>query len=56
MLQSKLTRVLASGFVIAGGAATFTWLWPEDDTLFPSTVAVLSALISLLVVASLWRR
>jgi hypothetical protein len=54
--QSKLTRVLASGFVLAGGAATFSWLWPGDESLFPSAVAVLSVVVSLLVVASLWKK
>jgi hypothetical protein len=54
--SKTLTRVLASGFILAGGAATFFWVWPEDGSLALSGIAILSAVVSVAVVASLWKQ
>lgn len=48
--------MLASGFILLGGAATLVWLWPEEESVVLKAVAVLSALVSLAVVASLWKK
>ena len=52
---SKLTRALASGFILAGGAAICAWIWPEDGSLVVSGVAILTFAVSVLVVASVWK-
>lgn len=56
MGAKTLKRVLASGFVIAGGAAIFTWVWPEDGSILFSALAIMSALLGMVVVVSLWQK
>jgi hypothetical protein len=52
-----LVKALASGFVLAGAAAIFFWFWPGEAEAghIRAGVAVLSALIGVAVVVSLWR-
>ena len=54
--EKTLTRVLASGFVVAGGAAMFLWIWPDDASLFRAGVAILSVAVSLVVLATFWKK
>jgi hypothetical protein len=59
MLQNVVLRILASIFVVAGSAAIVLWLWPNGaDTmrLFRVAIAVVSAGVALIVLASLWKR
>jgi hypothetical protein len=53
---NKLTRALASGFILAGGAAICAWIWPEDGSVVVSGVAILTFAVSVLVVASVWKK
>lgn len=54
--SKTLKQILASAFVAAGGVAIFTWIWPNDGSLLFAALAVLSAVLSLAVVASLWQK
>jgi|tagenome__1003787_1003787.scaffolds.fasta_scaffold20931840_2 hypothetical protein len=54
--ESRLTRGLASGFVLAGGAAICAWMWPEDGSLITSGAALLAFVVSVAVVASVWKK
>ena len=56
MGAQTLKRIMASAFVTVGGAALFIWIWPEDDSVLFSGIAVLSAALSLVIVASLWQK
>ena len=56
MGAKTLKRVLASGFVIAGGAAIFMWVSPDDGSILFSTLAILSAVLGTVVVVSLWQK
>lgn len=51
-----LNRVLASGFILAGAAAIFSWVWPDDGSLLFSGLAVISAVLSVIVLVSLWQK
>lgn len=56
MGAKTLKRILASGFIAAGGAAIFTWVWPDDGAVLFEGLAVLSAVLSLVVVVSVWQK
>ena len=56
MGAKTLKRVLASAFVIIGGAAIVMWVWPEDGSVLLSSLAVMSALLGTVVVVSLWQK
>lgn len=56
MGAKTLKRILASGFIAAGGAAIFGWVWPDDGSLLFSTLAVMSAVLSIVVLVSLWQK
>lgn len=56
MGAQTLKRIMASAFVAVGGAALFICTWPEDGSVLFSGLAVLSAALSLVVVASLWQK
>lgn len=55
MGAKTLKRILASGFIVAGGATIFTWVWPDDGSLVFSSLAVLSAVLSVVVLVSVWQ-
>jgi hypothetical protein len=56
MGAKTLKRAVASGFVIAGGAGIFMWVWPDDGSILFSSLAVMSALLGTVVVVSLWQK
>ena len=56
MGAKTLKRVLASGFIVVGGAAIFSWVWPEDGSFVLRGLAVLAAALSMVVLASLWQK
>jgi hypothetical protein len=56
MGAKTLKRVLASAFVVIGGAAIVMWVWPEDGSILFSSLAVMSALLGSAVVVSLWQK
>ena len=56
MGAKTLKRVLASGFIVAGGAAIFRWVWPDDGSFLFVTLAIMAAVLSLFVVVSLWQK
>jgi hypothetical protein len=56
MRAKTLKRVLASAFIVAGGAAICSWVWPDDGSFLFSSLAVMSAVLSLVVVVSLWHK
>jgi hypothetical protein len=56
MSAKTLKRVMASGFVAVGGAALFIWIWPNDSSIAFEGVAVMSAMLSVVVVVSLWQK
>ena len=56
MGAKTLKRIMASAFVAVGGAALFVWIWPDDGSVLFSGIAVLSAALSLVVIASLWQK
>ena len=56
MGAKTLKQVLTSGFIVAGGVAIFTWVWPDDGSLLFEGLAVLSAVLSVVVVVSVWQK
>jgi membrane protein YdbS with pleckstrin-like domain len=54
--ENRLTRGLASGVLLAGGVAICAWMWPADGSLVLSSVAIVTVVVSLAVVASLWKK
>lgn len=53
-----LVRIVASVLVVAGAAALFFWLRPDEAEVTPFYVALvaLSAILGAAVLASLWRK
>ena len=56
MGAKTLKRIMASGFVVLGGATLFTWIWPDDGSILFSSLAVMSAVLGVVVVVSLWQK
>ena len=56
MGAKTLKRILASGFVVIGGAALFTWIWPDDGSILFSSLAVAWCWLAVRVLASCGER
>jgi len=59
VLEDVVIRVLASVFVVLGGVAIVSWMWPNGGDMmrvFRMAISAVSACVAVIVLVSLWKR